>query len=110
MKVIGFVAVSAVLFLSACSGNSGAGDTSDADRQRWPGQTSYSTKLEFNGCVDTYEYNNQADYCVALTDEEKSKCNTRAARKSAYEFDCGNDFSPRNILGTSMSGYDSYLQ
>lgn len=96
------------------NGSSPSGDTgmtTEQAKQRWPGNGSYSTSFSDNGCKDTYDYNNQADYCMALTDSEKSKCaGNLTGRKMAYQESCGDDFEPRNIGGYRISGYDSHLK
>lgn len=80
------------------------------DRRRWPETGEYTFSFTFNGCTDSYTVNGKAEYCVALTDQSRSKCNTSGMRERAYLSDCGSDFEPRNLNGYEFSGFDSYLQ
>lgn len=115
------------LLINACSSgssdsNGGGGTTTPNEngeisheqaKKRWPGNGSYSNSFSYNGCKDTYEFGNQADYCLALTDDTKANCESSNydSRKMAYTESCGDDFSPRNIKSpVSISGYDSYLK
>ena len=121
LKKISFaLSIAGLCFVTACSkggdggtsaggGGGDGGGTTQNDKARWPETGDYNTSLTINGCTDTYSFGNKADYCVALTDEQQSKCNTYEMRKATYEGTCGNDFAPRNLRAVVISGYDSYL-
>lgn len=97
----------------APTGAAEGGMTREQAKSRWPGDGSYSNSFSNNGCTDTYNFDNQADYCMALTDDSLAKCESSNvdSRKQAYVDHCGEDFAQRNLKSPfGVSGFDAHLR
>ena len=130
MKIqIMFVVILSILLLSGCGSDSGSGSKGGNNPNkpklneklgynpddRWPeqGNYSYSFSSSINGvkCETEKSFKSQAAYCMGLQDAKLNDSCALSARKSSYQYDCGNDFQQINIpSGFFVSGYDSDLQ